>query len=34
MSFCQLARTVAYALASALSATLLVLSVPRGPEEG
>ena len=30
MSFYQLARTVAYALASALSATLLVLSVPRG----
>ena len=30
MSFYQLARTVAYALGSALSATLLVLSVPRG----
>ena len=30
MSFYQLARTVAYAIASALSATLLVLSVPRG----
>ena len=30
MSFYQLARTVAYALGSALSATLLVGSVPRG----
>jgi hypothetical protein len=30
MSFYQLARTVAYAIASALSATLLVLSIPRG----
>ena len=30
MSFYQLARTVAYALGSALSATLLVLSVPHG----
>jgi hypothetical protein len=30
MSFYQLARTVAYALSSALSATLLVVSVPRG----
>jgi MFS family permease len=30
MSFYQLARTVAYALGSALSATLLVLSVPPG----
>ncbi len=30
MSFYQVGRTVAYAIASALSATLLVLSVPRG----
>jgi MFS family permease len=30
MSFYQLARTVAYAIASALSATLLVLSIHRG----
>ncbi len=28
MSFYQLARTVAYSIASALSATLLVLSIP------
>jgi MFS family permease len=30
MSFYQLVRTVAYSLGSALSATLLVLSIPRG----
>ena len=30
MSFYQLARTVAYSIASALSATLLVLSIPHG----
>ena len=30
MSFYQLARTVAYSIASALSATLLVLSIPAG----
>jgi hypothetical protein len=30
MSFYQLARTVAYSIASALSATMLVLSIPRG----
>ena len=30
MSFYQLARTVAYSIASALSATLLVLSIPPG----
>jgi hypothetical protein len=30
MSFYQLARTVAYSMASALSATLLVISIPYG----